>query len=226
MNTTSGDFPYIYIWAGVASDGNTNISQSMFWGSTTPVGIVTNSSVTSGSALWESDFSGASGRFCMLLWRGYNAQAATPTTILIIDRSKDNNGNDTDAYWTIIWYSANSVNGSVSIFKAGTGGTSALEVNQSTGTVLHTINTSTTTLSINNSVCILPIFPLVGFVGNPLLGAISMRTGDVAEGAILSATLYGTTHSYLLSKVGNTTSGGPANFGPGTGVGGCGIRWE
>jgi hypothetical protein len=225
MNTTSGDFPYIYIWAGTASDGNTNISQNMFWGTTTPVAILTNSSVTTGAALWESNFSGASGRFSMVLWRGYSAQAASPATILVIDRSKDSSGNDTDAYWTIIWCSSNSTDGTVSIFKAGTGGVSQLEFNSS-GSFLHTINTSSSTLSINNSVCILPIFPLVGYVGNPLLGAFSMRTGDVAEGAILSATLYGTTHTYLLSKVGNTTSGGPACFGPGTGTGGIGLRWE
>ena len=129
MNQTSGDFPYIYLWAGTASDGRTNISQNQFWGTTAPTSIITGSSApTTGGTLWESNYSGTAGRFSMIQWRGYNAGAATPATVLIIDRSKDNSGNDTDAYWTIIWSAGASTNGSVSIFKAGTGGVSNLEV--------------------------------------------------------------------------------------------------
>lgn len=225
MTTTGGDFPYIYIYAGSSSDGSTNITQNNFWGSTTPVSMVSGSSVsTTGPTPWESNFSGTSGRFSMIMWRGYNISASSPGLVLIIDRSKDNSGNDTDAYWTLIWCNGNSVNGSVSIFKPGTGTIGQFELNANTA--IHTINVGSVSFSLNNSLCIFPVFPMVGFVGNPLLGAISLRNQDAFEGAVMQATLYGTAHTYLLSKVGNSTLGGPSCFGPGTAASACGIRWE
>src|SRR5579863_1509773 len=225
MTTTSGDFPFIYIWGGTSSDGNTNINQNMFWGTTGPTGITQGTTPTTGGALWECDFSGSAGRFGMIMWRGYNAASTTSAALILdIERSHDNSGNDTDAYWTITWCSANTVNGQVSIFKQGTGGVGPFEFNTGTS-VIKTISTAASTLSYNNSIAIQPVFPMVGYVGNPLLGVLSLRGGDTAEGAIITTTLYGTTHTFLLSKAGNSTSGGPACFGPNASSG-CGLRWE
>jgi hypothetical protein len=223
---TSGNYPIVYLYFGTATDGNTNISQNMNWGTTNPVSSVAGSAtiVTTGAALWESDFSGSSGRFSAIVWRGYNAAVPSPAFCINIERSHDSSGNDTDAYWTIVTAFASTTNLQQSIFKAGTGGPGVLEVNNvSTIKTIACVNNQ----NINNSVCVLPIFPVVGFVGNPMYNMIALKNGDAFEGAFLSVTLYGSSHTYLTSKAGNTTGGGPANFGaPGAGSMACGLRWE
>ena len=81
--------------------------------------------------------------------------------------------------------------------------------------------------SFNNSICVFPVFPMIGYLGNPLTGVIALKAGDAAEGAIINVTLFGTTHPYLLSKQGGSSVGGPSNFGPSaSGSCACGIRWD
>lgn len=217
--------PHWYFSFGTASDGNGNISQSNGWGQNTPTSAIsTGAPNTTGSALWESEFAGTSGRFHALVWRGMNVQAATSCLVLNFERSKDSNGNDTDAYWTVIYAGASTVNYQQCIFKPNTGGAGVLELNATT--VIKALPFQNAQ-SFNNSICVSPVFPIAGFVANPCLGVISMKSGDANEGGIINVTFYGTTHPYFISKSGNASSGGPANFGPsGTNNSACGIRWE
>ncbi len=208
--------PVIYLYFGTATDGVGNITQNYNWGATTPLNIANAVGTITGTALWESDFSGTSGRFAAILWRGYSAGTA-PTVIFSIERSHDNSGNDTDAYWTFLT-SGTGQQLSQSIFKPGTGGAGILE-SSANGQAIHTIQTAIGQ-SYNNSIPVLPVFPLVGYVANPLLGVISMKSPDTGEGALVSTTFYGTTHPYLM-----TIRGGAAEFGNGTNNA-AGIRWE
>jgi hypothetical protein len=54
-------------------------------------------------------------------------------------------------------------------------------------------------------------------MGNPLLGAICMKTGDCVEGGLISVYMYGSLHTFLMTKIFNYTP-----------VPNCaiGIRWE
>ena len=46
----------------------------------------------------------------------------------------------------------------------------------------------------------LPIFPLLGFVANPLLGCVAFHMPDVVDGNILPVWNYGATHYYLVNR--------------------------
>jgi hypothetical protein len=223
-DTSSTFQPKLLFFFGTNSDGSTNISQNSNWGQSAPTSAISQGSSTTGSALWESNFSGTSGRFSMILWRGFNSTAAVPTVVLNIERSHDASGNDTDAYWTIVYCGSGTLNMQQSIFKNGTGGAGVLEVNSIAAIkTLPAVNAQ----SLNNSICVFPVFPAVGKIDNPMIGIIGMKGGDTGEGGIINATFYGTTHPYFMSKVGNSSSGGPGSFGPSpAGTCGCGIRWE
>lgn len=249
--TSTPSTPAIFFYFGSATDGAGNINLNYNWNASPGLGTtafaanqgptdsLSNDTVSTtpmtGNALWESDFSGSSGRFTALLWRTYNVVAATPCMIMNIERSKDNSGNDTDAYWTVIIHSTTTANnyGSFqqSIFKPGTGALGVMQAPQGSTSLIPPIVTLTISGSqtLSNQIPFLPVFPMVGYVGNPMLNVISMKAGDCAEGNIITATFYGTTHPYLVSKVGNGSRGGPGSFGAmtaGTAANGCGIRWE
>src|SRR5271157_1472751 len=195
--TNSSFLPQPYFYFGSSTDGLGNITTNYNWGTTTPVAMTPSSTATS-TAEWESDFSGASGRFAGILWRGYSA-STSPTSLISIERSHDNSGNDTDAYWSIF-----------------------VQANYSSlgGGLIHTINTSQGQ-AYNNSIPVLPVFPLAGYVGNPSTNVISMRGTDTGEGALVTTTLYGNQIPFLMSERGALT-----NFG--TTSSGCaaGIRWN
>lgn len=249
--TSTPNTPMIFFQFGSATDGAGNITLNYNWNAgpglgttafaaaTGPVSSLSSDTVTTtpmtGSGLWESDFSGASGRFTALLWRTFNVTASTPCMVINIERSKDNSGNDTDAYWTVIVHMSTVANnyGSFqqSIFKPGTGSLGIIQAPQGSTTLLPPITTLSCAFAqtLSNQIPFLPVFPMVGYVGNPMLNVISMKAGDAAEGNIVTATFYGTTHPYLISKVGNGTRGGPGNFGvetTGNAQNACGIRWE
>jgi hypothetical protein len=220
----------IFYW-GSGTDGKGNITVNYNWGSQT-VAIPLNgvSGNTTDTALWESNFSGTSGRMSAIVWRGY-PQAQGPQIILNIERSHDNNGNDTDAYWHVTFSAQPGGNSWISsihqcIVKPGTGG--ALNLNQFSGNVNLTNSTTTAIPTVqaqfgqaaNNSLPILPLFPLPGFVGNPMIGAISMKNTDTSDGGLLQATFYGTTHTYFMCTRGGGNAWGVSYNNA------AGIRWE
>jgi hypothetical protein len=213
---------------GNGSDGSGNININYSWpigaGVFSPTG---GNAANTGTAQWETNFSGTSGRLSVILWRGFTgttAQNNAPTTILIIDRSKDNSGNDTDAYWNIAYsgFQSSTVGWSYqqSILKPGTGGAGIADFSQTTAIgAIHTLQVLNSQ-SYNNQIPVMPIFPVIGYVGNPLLGGIAMKSGDTSEGALVQVSLYGTTHPFLM-----TARGGANHFGA-NGNCAAGIRWE
>lgn len=236
----SPNTPVLVPTFGTASDGNGNLTQNYSANGVVQNQITTGLPATvlpttspstlpvTGTALWESDFSGASGRFTCIMWRGYTVTANTPALIINIERSHDTSGNDTDAYWTILFQCVQGTGFATwqqSVFKSGTGGLGVWQPSTAQQGCIYTLTTilSQTT---NNSIPFLPCFPMVGFVGNPFINVIAMKAADCFEGGLLTATFYGTNHPYLMSKVGGTTSGGPSAFGMGISGNAVGIRWE
>src|SRR5208337_1756812 len=52
---------------------------------------------------------------------------------------------------------------------------------------------------VNNITPALPVFPLVGWCGNPLSGVQAYSVTDSTEGATIVSTVYGTSANYLTS---------------------------
>jgi hypothetical protein len=75
--------------------------------------------------------------------------------------------------------------------------------------------------SVNNSVALAPVFPNVGFVGNPLSSVVGLNGPDAVEGSTVAGTVYGSSHSYLVSKTGTAFTSLTS-----VGNGAVGIRWE
>jgi hypothetical protein len=254
----TGSRPIFYFYWGCATDGTGNITTNYNWGpnqvfspatgGSTGVSTIGPNTGTTDTAPWESDFSGAPGRFACIPWRGYTQGISGPQFLLNIERSHDNSGNDTDAYWTVLFIGqpdngVNSVTGNwfamtQSIFKPGTGGAGPQyaipngQGNTLNNTIalspLPTINIpNATSLSFNNSIPVLPVFPLVGYVGNPMIGTIIMKAGDTSDGALVTASFYGTSHPYLMCTRGGCAAAGPfmVNNSPGFNSA-MGIRWE
>jgi hypothetical protein len=171
-------------------------------------------------------FSGDSGnRFAMLMW--YPFDGFLGTCFFCVERSIGNTGSYcvtpsgfTTPYWTAIfagWNSQNSNTGGVlmqSLINV-TGTTwikSGLEVNATTLSFGgdHNINPdnlggfSTGQGSGNFSTPAYPVWPLVGWVGNPMTAVLSMRSNNNADlpsnGALFTQTMYGVSHTYLAAR--------------------------
>ena len=232
--TASGTATPAWIFTiGAATDGAGNITTNNNWplaAGSFPFSPHSGASVNTQTSVWETNISGTAGRLSMIMWRGFTAAGTftnAPTTIFVLDRSKDNSGNDTDAYWTILWSGrSNSSSGGdyqQSVAKAGTGGPGIVDALGSSATTLssiRTVNIIGGQQGFNNQLPFSPVFPVLGFIGNPLLGTIAMKNGDTSEGALVNATLYGTSHPYLM-----TIRGGAQTWGP-NGNNAAGIRWE
>jgi hypothetical protein len=183
-----------------------------------------------GATLWECDFcaSDSGGSLSMMLWRTASSFGVFPPFIITIDRAKSSSGTDLDSYATYVGTGCGNSNpgnmvGAITLFKPG----SAQPTMPATfyATIGTNINTwpvwapypSLTTLSDAGLQTPLPVFPSVGYMGNPLLGAICMKTGDCVEGGLISVYMYGSLHTFLMTKIFNYTP-----------VPNCaiGIRWE
>lgn len=155
------------------------------------------------------------GSLSFLMWRN-QSQASL---ILVLDRARDINGAMQDSY---VFYGLSQSFGNTAkwqiIFKPGTG--ALFPVNADNAWPSLVVSSTTTSLSVGGLVCVTPIFPLVGYVGNPILAAIGIRANDCVEGETVNVVMYGATHTYLVTKLsmGSTAFGAASN--------GVGIRWE
>ena len=59
-----------------------------------------------------------------------------------------------------------------------------------------------TTLLYGGMIPALPVFPLVGNVGNPILCAVVFALNDVTPGQMASVVMYNVTHTYICVKNG------------------------
>jgi hypothetical protein len=88
--------------------------------------------------------------------------------------------------------------------------------------------TSLSSLSYNGFVPLLPVFPIVGFLGNPLTMCQAVRSGDEpAHDTTTTITLYGATRTYYFPQ-GNTSTFPYIAFGgsPTSNIGGFTMRWD
>ena len=203
--TTAGaannSFRY-HLSIGTGLDANGNILNAFPFTTTAPTTtIMVDNSTTTSSTLNEMDFSGDADNFRFITWRGQSTALFCNT--VVVDRSKNSSGADTDAY---VYF------GSILVQAGGTQTRSGILANPtiSNGPIslssqngwagsIYMSAISTPTL-VFGSVPPLPIYPIIGFQANPLLGAVGFHALDVVDGNVIPVWAYGATHYYLVNK--------------------------
>lgn len=179
-------------------------------GASSPIEIVISLGSSAGaSSTFECDFSGDSGSFSMHLWR--DRPGATWT--FVIDRGKNSAGVDIDTYFTVL-SAQNNTRFQQQLFKQGAGTRCPNHVDQ----YWESVHSGQTSFAQNGLVPAFPVFPIIGYLGNPLIRAVTIGTGDsTSDGEQFSSSVYGTPHTYMVSQ--NSTVSEPGNLNPA-------ILWE
>ena len=60
--------------------------------------------------------------------------------------------------------------------------------------------TDTTTQVVNGNTPVYPVFPTIGWIGNPLTLFVGVASVDATEAASITTTIYGATHTYYITK--------------------------
>jgi hypothetical protein len=200
----------IRVTVGSGSNGSGAIT-----GTTTGALIPTNNTTyaNNGSTLYPSFASGTAGEIRFMLYQGTG-----DCTVFGIERSKDTSGNVTTSYVTFLCANAAGTNAWLQ-YTLYLGGLS-LNDNWVTTTGSNQMGTG----NYFGTTAAYPIFPMVGFVGNPMLGFLSAQASDVGEGAMITISIYGGNHTYIATKVSNFASMGKMNLNGNSGA--CLMRYE
>lgn len=208
--------PGMFVTFGTGSDGNGNLT-----GSIGTRQRLFGSNTTDTTTVMEFDLSGGTNWFCFLLFR--QASGSDKTAFISCGRSRDSSGNVDNRY--IITWLQGMVGG------GGNGCKFQIVQNPLNGGALPvegmipTVLTGQTSGAIGGNVALGPIMPVYGKLDNPILEFAAAKAPDITEGATISASLYGTTHTFLCTKasvlganlnIGNTTGNSPALL----------FRWE
>lgn len=164
-----------------------------------------------GATLYNFYCSGGAGYFTMFLW---NTSSVSIGGAIAIERSLDSSGSYTSTYATVFECFVSSVINQQTLFKVGSGTITAALSNLCTFLLLGS------SVGLGSFAAAFPMFPYLGYPDNPATAVAAMKTGDQTEGATFTLTLYGTSHTYLYSKVSNLSIGTThTNFG-------VGLRYE
>ena len=189
----------IRITVGTGSNGSGTITniQSGF-----NAQVITNNGsnmANQGLTAYPCYFSGDAGEFRMLLWATNPNMGVTES--FIIERSKDPSGAKTAEYFTSLYISSGAPSSSLNRHQQTTlasGSTTNFENNI---ICCLAASNNTGTGAFGGTVAAFPIFPLLGKIGNPILGAMVASASDIGDGATVTvAAMYGGTHTYIACK--------------------------
>lgn len=149
------------------------------------------------SASQASFMSGSSNRLSWALWASGTLQNGQGG-FLNIERSHDSSGNDTSQYATLNVVGAVTNTSAIQISITTTNAT----VTETAWAAIssHTLNTG----SFGLSTLLSPVFPIVGAVGNPMIGLLVGKQVDWTNNVQFPFTMYNVSHNYLILS---TTSG-------------------
>lgn len=197
--TCAANVPGIAITIGTGTNGSGTLTGNV---STRELILATgNTAITSGSIpCYFSVPTGANGSyFWTYLWQ--NGAGGNAETFFGFERSKDNNGADTNLYVTYIkGNQIGSTSGNWiqnSVFLSGVPPVTGIRTLQANTVVT---DTTTTSWQVSTNIPLAPVFPNVGYFGNPLLGVVGIRIADAIALLPVSCTQYGATHTYLIIK--------------------------
>ena len=187
--------PAMFFTVGTGSDGAGNIT-----GENTGRGVIFGIASENSASPAACDFSGDTNRFSMAM---FHTSSGSPqyfnTGFFSIERAHAADGTDNSTYYTINWaflQSGDGLNG---------GRPRQISINAVTGSPTTADNyfacvttNAQATGSFGNSTLVSPVFPLIGAVGNPLLGLVVGRFVDFVDNTQFLMTLYNVAHNYLV----------------------------
>jgi hypothetical protein len=159
--------------------------------------------------------SGDSGSFRLILWTGGGATYPLyyDPCVLVISRSNDASGNRTGDYVSMWWANGSSFTPqSQSVNNSGVGGATVQETAHWLGALPQTSGAE----SFDGNVCVSPVFPSIGSLGNPTPDLMVGKTANFSDNTSVSCVLYGVTHTYIF--VGNLNASPLMVPGPGNGA--------
>lgn len=214
----------VSIGSGVDSSGNITGAVSVTTSAPTTINTIGQAAVATVVGQFDCNVSGDADNIRWVGWRGSNQGAPSNMYVMIIDRSKTATGTDSDAF-TFVGFCGGQLGAahafSQYLLKASLG----TPVLQSTAGWMGVITTAglTSTINVFGTNPALPIFPLVGYVANPLLGAVGFNSTDVSDGGVYPVWLYGSSHNFMA--INSQTAAGSTINNVATGVIPA-IRWE
>jgi hypothetical protein len=205
---TASSGPQVRVQCGTGSNGLGTLTGTSMAAQTlyqTNSGVASKGSNTYFNCYFSGDGSGS--RLSMLLW----ADDTSSQTVSAwgFERSLDKTGAYTGQYFTWIvgshgfsiatWFQ-NSIFVSGSAYGSGTPTTSFKGL-----ATLATASGSPSFAAMAKGFTVLPVYPIVGYVGNPMTIFVAMPIGDIAAGngfaSVQTTTqLYGQSRTYLITK--------------------------
>jgi hypothetical protein len=208
-NVNTANAPAMRLSLGSSTNGAGTLTGFFTGTQRTSIGSITPPST---STQYECDFSGAPGRMAVMLWR--NApNADNCTQVFAIERSVNSGGTYTSSYVTLYTAGGNSFQSICqNSLLLGVGPTVPNTINDAeTGFAIRSLafgNNSGST-SFNGGIPMDLATPVVGFFdyyGTSIGVACAL---DIAEGVTFTATVYGSTRTYMPSKNGTLLDCGP-----------------
>jgi len=191
----SSSAPRCRVYAGTGSNGSGTLTGGLLTGAPWEV---TYEGSNHGGAGYPCFFSGDAGEFRFYLWQGLTSNSSC---VLAVERSKDSSGNKTTEYFTVLC--ANAYTGTANTFQQ-TIVSPSLVGNRENGVVCLSLTSGSGTGLWNGTVAALPVFPILGKVGNPMLGMMAAVASDTLDGALVSVvSLYGASHNFVVANRGN-----------------------
>lgn len=188
----SSTSPRIRMTAGTGSNGSGTITGAVV---SSPPWEITSLETNQGATTFPCFFSGDAGEFRMYMWQSTGVSVGV---IFVIERSKDSSGNKTTDYFTAASANASAVAGANQQSILST----SLVGNRDTGGIIApALTTGSGTGAFNGTVAAFPVFPVIGKVGNPMLGLMTVAANDVSDGASVTVTsMYGGTHTFVAAS--------------------------
>jgi hypothetical protein len=225
-NYGSSNVPAMCFQIGTSITSTGALSQS---GNRSYRELIQYSSATANSSTqFETDYyadgtSGlAGGKFAMIAFRN---SSGNQSWLLAWERSKSNVGVDTPQYITyLIGQNSSTAFRQSSVFATAYGTNFAVRsagTSANTGTLWSiNVNSNSTSWQTVNSIAVGPVFPNVGYFGNPMTVAVGLALSDASEGVVFTTSIYNTNHNYLMTKESWT------NYFSSAGSSAFAIRWE
>lgn len=185
--------PSLRITVGTSSNGSGTITGSIISSAPWYPGGTSGGAPAQGSTLFNCYYSGDAGEIRIYMW---SSTSLTLGTVFAIERSKDSSGNKTTDYFTVITVDDLNFNANQQSIL-----TSGLIGNLDGGLVALASTSGNSTGAFNGTVCAFPAFPIIGKVGNPMLGLMTAIASDVTYQTVVTvASMYGGTHTYITFK--------------------------
>jgi hypothetical protein len=178
-----------------------------------------SSATASGATTYETDFYAdgtaglTGGKFAMIGWRTGTNQS----WFLGWERSKNNFGVDTGLYMSyVIGLNPNSAWRQSALFL--TGGTNFAV--RTTTNAMSIYMGNSVSLQTGSAIPVAPVFPAVGYFGNPMTVIVGLSNQDTSEGSVFTTVVYNANHNYMMTKQSWAT------YFASTAESGIAMRWE